>query len=47
MLEPFAGDTTHREEALKSGAQFVSTDYPVPVMGVNYVVQLPGGFMPK
>jgi Phosphoinositide phospholipase C, Ca2+-dependent len=42
-VEPFAGDTTHREEALKSGAHFVSTDYPEPVMGVNYVVQLPGG----
>jgi len=42
-VEPFAGDTTHREEAFASGAQLVSTDYPVPVKGVNYVVEIPGG----
>lgn len=42
-VEPFAGDTTHRDEALASGAQLVSTDYPVPVKGVNYVVEIPGG----
>lgn len=42
-VEPFAGDTTHRDEALKSGAQLVSTDYPVPVKGVDYVVEIPDG----
>lgn len=42
-VEPFAGDTTHRDEALKSGAQLVSTDYPVAVKGVNYVVEIPDG----
>lgn len=42
-VEPFAGDTTHRDQALASGAQLVSTDYPVPVKGVNYVVEIPGG----
>jgi hypothetical protein len=42
-VEPFAGDTTHRDEALASGAQLVSTDYPAPVKGVNYVVEIPGG----
>ncbi len=42
-VEPFAGDTTHRDQALASGAQLVSTDYPVPVQGVNYVVEIPGG----
>ncbi len=42
-IEPFAGDTTRRDEALKSGAQLVSTDYPVPVDGVDYVVEIPGG----
>ena len=29
--------------ALASGAQLVSTDYPAPVKGVNYVVEIPGG----
>jgi Phosphoinositide phospholipase C, Ca2+-dependent len=42
-VEPFAGDTTHRDEALASGAQLVSTDYPVAVKGVNYVVEIPEG----
>ena len=42
-VEPFAGDTTHREEAFASGAQLVSTDYPAPVKGVDYVVEIPGG----
>lgn len=46
--EPFAGDTTKREAAFASGAQFVSTDYPVVVPGVPmtgdpYVVEIPGG----
>jgi hypothetical protein len=47
-VEPFAGDTTHRDEAIASGAQLVSTDYPVavngvPMTGAPYVVEIPGG----
>jgi hypothetical protein len=42
-VEPFAGDTTTRDKALASGAQLISTDYPVEVKGVNYVVEIPGG----
>ena len=46
--EPYAGDTTHRDEAIAGGAQMVSTDYPVAVKGVPatgpaYVVDIPGG----
>lgn len=39
------GDTTTRDAAIDSGAQFVSTDYPVPNpdFGTGYVVQMPGG----
>jgi len=39
------GDTTQREAALSSGAQFVSTDYPVPDprFGTDYAVTIPGG----
>ena len=41
------GDTTMRDAALASGAQWVSTDYPAPGMssrfGTSYVAQLPGG----
>lgn len=42
-VEPFAGDTTPRDQALASGAQLISTDYPAAVKGVNYVVEIPGG----
>lgn len=42
-VEPFAGDTSKRDAALASGAQLVSTDYPAPVQGVDYVVEIPGG----
>jgi Phosphoinositide phospholipase C, Ca2+-dependent len=42
-----AGDTTQRDAALLSGAQFVSTDYPVPgraaPFGTDYVAQIPDG----
>ena len=40
-----SGDTTQREAALSSGAQFVSTDYPVPDerFGTGYMVAIPGG----
>lgn len=38
-----SGDTTQREAALSSGAQYVSTDYPEPSpFGSGYVVELPG-----
>ena len=39
--------TTKRDEAFASGAQWVSTDYPVPDYGVNfatdYFAEIPGG----
>src|ERR687894_746366 len=39
------GDTTQRDAALASGAQYVSTDYvwPDDRFGTGYVVDLPGG----
>ena len=38
-----SGDTTMRDKALSSGAQFISTDYPVPdPRFTTYCVQLPG-----
>ncbi|MFE4959941.1 Ca2+-dependent phosphoinositide-specific phospholipase C [Streptomyces sp. NPDC056653] len=41
------GDTKQLEAALASGAQIVSTDFPVPGLaaryGSDYVAQLPGG----
>ena len=39
------GDTTMRDAAITSGAQFVSTDYPVPDprFGTGYMVAIPGG----
>jgi hypothetical protein len=40
-----SGDTTQRDVALSSGAQYVSTDYPAPRGSPfsDYVVELPGG----
>ncbi len=40
------GDTTRRDAALASGAQFVSTDYPEPDprFGTGYAAEIPGGF---
>jgi hypothetical protein len=40
-----SGDTTMRDAAITSGAQFVSTDYPVPDprFGTGYFVAIPGG----
>jgi hypothetical protein len=40
-----SGDTTQRDAALASGAQFVSTDYPVPDprFGTGYMVAIPDG----
>lgn len=39
------GDTTQRDAALDSGAQFVSSDYPVPDprFGTTYMVAMPSG----
>lgn len=38
-------DTTRREAALSSGAQFVSTDYEIPdsMFGTEFTVSIPGG----
>ncbi len=40
-----SGDTMQRDAALASGAQFVSSDYPVPDpdFGTGYFVAMPGG----
>ena len=40
-----SGDTSRLEAALASGAQWVSTDYPVPGMSEwsDYVAQVPDG----
>ncbi len=39
-----SGDTTRREMALMSGAQFISTDYPEPdARFTDYQVRIPGG----
>ncbi|MFT4614853.1 MAG: hypothetical protein ACI9NT_002004, partial [Bacteroidia bacterium] len=38
------GDTTQRDIALATGAQFISTDYPVPNLEFSdYQVVIPGG----
>lgn len=44
-IQARSGDTTMREAALSSGAQFVSTDYPVPnpAFGTDYRVAIPAG----
>jgi hypothetical protein len=43
-VESRTGDTAPREAALASGAQFVSTDYPVPDPDFTaYFVEIPGG----
>jgi hypothetical protein len=44
-LQARSGDTTMREAALRSGAQWVSTDYEVAdtKFGTGYVVTMPGG----
>jgi hypothetical protein len=41
--EARSGDTTHRDAAFRSGAQYVSTDYPeVSPYGSGYIARLPG-----
>ena len=44
-VEARANDTARAELALRSGAQIVSTDYPVPDAAINaeYSVRIPGG----
>jgi hypothetical protein len=44
-VEARVNDTGPRDAALASGAQFVSTDYPVPnpAFGTGYFVEIPGG----
>jgi calcium-dependent phosphoinositide phospholipase C len=39
------GNTVPRDMAIDSGAQWVSTDYPIPDerFGTGYFVQIPGG----
>ena len=43
-MEARSGETARRDAAIASGAQFVSTDYPVanPVFGTGYAVVIPG-----
>src|SRR5690606_11330390 len=38
-----SGDTTQRDQALASGAHFVSTAFPVPAEWTDYVVAIPDG----
>jgi hypothetical protein len=43
-----SNDTTQRDAALSSGAQFISTDYPVPDLRFSdYQVTLPGGHIAR
>ncbi len=47
-IEARNGDTTRRDAALASGAQFVSTDYrELGPFGTNYMVELPGGIVAR
>jgi len=41
--EARAHDRSRLEVALASGAQLISTDFPAPVAGLDYWVELPGG----
>ncbi|HUF85375.1 MAG TPA: Ca2+-dependent phosphoinositide-specific phospholipase C [Acidimicrobiia bacterium] len=45
VIEPRANDVARRDLALRSGAQIVSTDFPVPDPTINaeYSVQIPDG----
>lgn len=42
-VEASMEDTTRLHAALRSGAQFISTDYPVPNGTFDYAVDIPGG----
>ena len=43
MVEPLANDTSRLDVALSTGAQFIATDVPGPVDGLEYWVDIPGG----
>ncbi|MEX1007518.1 MAG: Ca2+-dependent phosphoinositide-specific phospholipase C [Acidimicrobiia bacterium] len=51
VVTPRSGDPTQRDAAFASGAQIVSTDYPVRGLaarwGSDYVAQLPGGVLAR
>lgn len=42
VVEPAANDVTRRDQALASGAHFLSTDYPTPHPVTGFVVDLGG-----
>ena len=42
-VEPDNNDTTRFEAALASGAHTIATDYPGPVDGVEYWIDIPEG----
>ncbi len=47
-MQARTNDTTQREAALASGAQFISTDYPVPDPALSdYQVIIPGGHIAR
>jgi hypothetical protein len=51
VVTPQTGDLTQRDAAFASGAQIISTDYPIPGLatrwGSDYVAQLPGGLLAR
>jgi hypothetical protein len=51
VTTPTSRDVTQRDAAFASGAQIVSTDYPVAGeaarWGTDYVAQLPGGVVAR
>ena len=42
-VEPDNNDTSRFEAALASGAHTIATDYPGPVEGMDYWIEIPGG----
>jgi len=42
-VEPDNNDTARFEAALSSGAHTIATDYPAPVDGMDYWIEIPGG----
>jgi len=42
-VEARANDRSRLDTALMSGAHIVTTDFPAPVEGLDYVVEIPGG----
>jgi len=42
-VEPDNNDTARFEAALASGAHTIATDYPAPVDGMDYWIEIPGG----